>query len=87
MGLPLTTMSNLDVSRPWPRDTAKVPIHDAAAFAGMRRAGRLAAEALDVLVEHVRPGVTTDTLDRIMFDFALANDAIPATLNYRGYPK
>ena len=56
-------------------------------FAGMRKAGRLAAEALDLMVEHVKPGVTTDELDEIIMEFAKSNDAIPATLNYRGYTK
>jgi methionyl aminopeptidase len=87
MGSSLKTMSNLEVSRPWPRDTNKIPIYDAEAFAGMHRAGQLAAAALDLLVEHVKPGVTTEFLDQLVFDFALANNAIPATLNYRGYPK
>ena len=53
----------------------------------MRKAGRLAAEALDLMVEHVKPGVTTDELDEIIMEFAKSNDAIPATLNYRGYTK
>ena len=80
-------MSNLEVSRSWPRDTNKIPIHDAEAFAGMHRAGQLAAAALDLLVQHVKPGVTTERLDQLIFDYALENGAIPATLNYRGYPK
>ena len=81
------TMSNLEAATSWPRDSNKVPLYDATAFVSMRRAGQLAASALDLLVEHVKPGVTTDTLDKLVFDFALANNAIPATLNYRGYPK
>jgi methionyl aminopeptidase len=51
----------------------------------MRKAGRLAAEALDALVEQVRPGVTTLELDRLALEFARDNGAIPATLFYRGY--
>ena len=51
----------------------------------MRLAGRLTAEALDLLVEHVKPGVRTDSLDRLVFEFALDNGAIPAPLNYRGF--
>jgi methionyl aminopeptidase len=80
-------MVNLEATTSWPRDNNKVPLYDADAFAGMHRAGQLAASALDLLVEHVKPGVTTDTLDKLIFDYALANNAIPATLNYRGYPK
>ncbi len=62
-----------------------IPIHGAEGFAGMRKAGQLAAQALDVLVGHVRPGVTTAALDRIAFEFAMDHGAVPATLNYRGY--
>ncbi|WP_340109075.1 type I methionyl aminopeptidase [Pikeienuella sp. HZG-20] len=56
-------------------------------FDGMRAAGRLAAEVLDMVAEHVAPGVTTDELDQLMHDFMIAHDAVPATLGYRGYPK
>ena len=55
------------------------------AFEGMRAAGRLVAEALDLMAEHVKPGVTTERLDTLMFEFALDHKAYPATLNYRGY--
>src|SRR3546814_2394258 len=44
-------------------------------------------EALDLLVDQVKPGVTTDALDALVFDFAMAHGAIPAPLNYRGFPK
>ena len=52
--------------------------------ANMPRAGRLAAETLDMITPHVRAGVTTGELDAIIHDFTVANDAVPATLNYRG---
>jgi methionyl aminopeptidase len=54
----------------------------------MRVAGRLAAEALDMIGEHVRPGITTGELDRICHDFITGEQqAVPAPLNYRGFPK
>ena len=53
----------------------------------MRRAGRLAAECLDMITPHVRPGVTTGALDQLCHDFMLAHGATPATLGYRGYTK
>jgi methionyl aminopeptidase len=53
----------------------------------MRRAGRLVAEALDMLIEHVAPGVTTERLDRLVFEFAMDRGAYPAPLLYRGYPR
>ena len=69
------------------RRPADPPIYDAEAFAGMRRAGQLTAEALDLLVEHVRPGVTTEFLDSRVAEFARDRGAYAATLLYRGYPK
>ncbi|GAN53013.1 methionine aminopeptidase [Tanticharoenia sakaeratensis NBRC 103193] len=64
-----------------------VILHDTNDFEKLRVAGRLAAETLDMITEHVRPGITTGELDRIIHEFTLAHGAIPATLNYRGYPK
>ncbi len=68
-------------------DARRITIHRPADFAGMRAAGRLAAETLDILVPHVRPGVTTAQLDEICHDFITAHGAVPAPLNYRGFPK
>ncbi|MBX9589630.1 MAG: type I methionyl aminopeptidase [Hyphomonadaceae bacterium] len=79
-------MANLDMSRAQTRE-AKIKLHGAEAFKGMRKAGQLAAQALDMLVEHVKPGVTTEYLDEIVVDFALDHSAIPAPLFYRGFPK
>ena len=67
--------------------SGQIPIHGAVAFEGMRRAGRLAAETLDMIGAHVRPGVTTDELNRICHEFILDHGATPAPLGYRGYPK
>lgn len=54
----------------------------------MRTAGRLAAEVLDMIGEHVVPGVSTEELDRICHDYIVkVQRAIPANLNYRGFPK
>jgi methionyl aminopeptidase len=79
-------MANLDMARGQTRET-KIKLHGPEAFEGMRRAGRLAAEALDMLTEHVRPGVTTEHLDDLFVEFTLDHGAIPACLNYRGFPK
>jgi methionyl aminopeptidase len=79
-------MNNLEFGRALQRD-GKITLHGPEAFAGMRKAGRLAAEALDMLVPHVVPGVTTARLDDLVFEFAMDNDAIPAPLNYRGFPR
>ena len=54
----------------------------------MRIAGRLASEVLDMIEEHVKPGVTTEELNTICHDYIVnEQDAIPAPLNYRGFPK
>jgi methionyl aminopeptidase len=69
------------------RKTGQIKLYGAGAFEGMRRAGRLVAECLDMLTAEVKPGVPTERLDRLVFEFARDHDAIPATLMYRGYRK
>jgi methionyl aminopeptidase len=68
-------------------EARRITIHAPEDFVGMREAGRLAAETLDMITPHVRPGITTGELDRICHDFIVAHGAIPAPLNYRGFPK
>jgi methionyl aminopeptidase len=68
-------------------DSRRITLHPAEDFDGMRRAGRLAAECLDMITPHVRPGVTTGALDTLCHDFIVAHGAQPAPLNYRGFPK
>jgi methionyl aminopeptidase len=53
----------------------------------MRRAGKLAAETLDMITAHVRPGISTGEIDQICHDYMVERGAIPATLGYRGYTK
>src|SRR6185295_19391065 len=74
-------MSNLEFARAQARDT-KIKLHGADAFAGMAKAGRLVAEVLDLLVDEVRPGITTEALDEFVYAFAMAHGAIPAPLNH-----
>ena len=62
----------------------KTPVEQEA----MRVAGRLTADVLDMIGPHIQPGVTTDELDRICHDYIVnVQKAIPAPLNYRGFPK
>jgi methionyl aminopeptidase len=68
-------------------DSRRITIHPLEDFAGMRAAGLLAAECLDMITPHVRPGVTTGELDRLCHDFIVSHNAQPAPLNYRGFPK
>lgn len=65
--------------------TGAIRLHRAEDFAGMRRAGALAAHLLDLLVPHVVPGVSTAELDDIVRRETFAGGGVPATLGYRGY--
>jgi len=67
------------------RTSDGIRIHNSEAFEGMRKAGRLAAEALDMLTEHVQPGVATSRFDDLVREFVLDNNALSATIGYRGY--
>jgi methionyl aminopeptidase len=69
------------------RNTGMIKVHREDEFAGMRRAGLLAARTLDFIAPHVRPGVTTETLDALCHDFIIGHGAVPAPLHYRGFPK
>jgi methionyl aminopeptidase len=64
-----------------------IRIHTEHDFDAMRRAGRLAADTLDFITPHVVAGVRTDAIDRLCEDFIRDHGAIPAPLNYRGFPK
>ncbi|MDR2301085.1 MAG: type I methionyl aminopeptidase [Deltaproteobacteria bacterium] len=50
----------------------------------IRESGRLASRALDLVADHIKPGVTTESLDAMIHEFIVKNGAIPATLGYRG---
>ena len=80
-------MTFVDATATAGRKTGEIKLHGPDGFAGMRRAGRLTAEALDLLVPLVKPGVTTEALDRRIFEFAMDHGAYPAPLMYRGYRK
>ncbi|MCA3596050.1 MAG: type I methionyl aminopeptidase [Methylobacterium sp.] len=69
------------------RQPGSIRLHGPEGFAAMRKAGRLTAEALDMLAPLVQPGVTTDAIDRAVFEFAMDHKAFPATLYYHGYPR
>jgi methionyl aminopeptidase len=69
------------------RKTGQIKLHGKEGFAGMRKAGQLAARCLDMLVGEIKPGVTTEAIDRLVADFGRDHNALPATLMYRGYRK
>ena len=65
-----------------------INLKTAADLEKMREAGRLAAEVLQVVAPFVKPGVTTEELDRICHDHIVnVQGAIPANVGYRGFPK
>lgn len=65
-----------------------VTIKTADEIAKMRVAGRLAADVLRMIRPYVRPGITTEELDRLCHDYIVdTQHAIPAPLNYHGFPK
>ncbi|MGC6412283.1 MAG: type I methionyl aminopeptidase [Candidatus Puniceispirillaceae bacterium] len=65
----------------------QVILHGKEGFEGMRKAGRLAAEVLDMITPHVAAGITTGELDQICHDYIIKAGATPAPLNYKGFPK
>lgn len=62
-------------------------IHTQEDFQKMRNAGKIAAETLDFITEYVKPEVTTNYLNDLCHNFIISKNAIPAPLNYRGFPK
>jgi len=68
-------------------ESRRITLHASDDFAGMRRAGHLAAACLDMIAGHVGPGVATGELDRLCHEFLVERGAVPATLGYRGYTK
>ncbi|WP_428409603.1 type I methionyl aminopeptidase [Hyphococcus sp.] len=69
-----------DIVRP-----GAIKLHPPEDFEGMRQAGRLAASCLDMIAEHVQPGVTTGALDDLIREFVLDHGALSATIGYKGY--
>ncbi len=77
----------VDASKSPVQNTGEIKLHAPKDFESMRKAGRLAAETLDHITGFVEPGVTTDALDEIAYDFIVSRGALPAPLYYRGFPK
>ncbi len=67
--------------------TKHIPILDEIAIDKMKTAGKLAADVLVMLDEHVKTGISTGVLDDIAHQYILDHGAIPAPLNYNGFPK
>lgn len=67
--------------------TGLVPLYDENDFVGLRKAGKLAADTLDYITPYVKTGVSTGELNRLCHDYITQNNAVPAPLNYKGFPK
>lgn len=80
----MTDYVTVSADAPQGRDGA-IKLWGREAFEGMHKAGRLAAETLDMLVPHMVPGVTTAEINRLVHEFIVTRGGVPATLGYRGY--
>ncbi len=70
-----------------PTESELIIRHKASSFTSMEHAGRLASQVLDFLTPHVIPGISTDELNTLAHNFIIDHEAIPAPLNYHGFPK
>ena len=75
------------VGRPAPDPYTGDDIQPPEVIERMRVAGRIAAQAVHAAAAVIRPGVTTDDLDRVVHEFLIDHGAYPSTLGYRGFPK
>ncbi|MGX5680299.1 type I methionyl aminopeptidase [Schumannella luteola] len=75
------------VGRPGPREYTGDDVYSPEEIERIRRSGRIAARAVDLVGEAIRPGVTTEELDVIAHEYIVSQGAYPSTVGYRGYPK
>lgn len=85
--MPLTIPRPEYVGRTGPERVTASDVKDAETIARLRVAGRLAADTLALVGAAVRPGITTDELDRIGHEYMIDHGAYPSTLDYQGFPK
>jgi methionyl aminopeptidase len=75
------------VGRQGPAESTEGDVYDAATIELIAESGRIAADAITAVSEAIRPGVTTDELDRVAHEYVTGHGAYPSTLGYRGFPK
>src|SRR5687768_5093707 len=80
-----SSMTYVDAAVAPLRKNGQIKLHKADAFASMRKAGQLTARCLDMLAAEVKPGLPTERIDQLVFEFGMDHGAMPATLMYRGY--
>ena len=68
-------------------DKDDIPIYSLEDFNGIRKAGKLAAKILDKLQNLIKPGISTEEINIYCHNMIIENNAIPAPLNYKGFPK
>ena len=78
-------MTNLEIKSNSNKE--KINIYNNKDFQSMRKAGNLAAKTLDFITKYVKPGVSTEKLNQLCHNFIIDNKALPAPLNYNGFPK
>ena len=65
----------------------RIRLKEAADIESIRSAGRLTLDTLDLVESEIRPGITTDDINTLVHEFTIKHGAVPAPLNYRGFPK
>ena len=65
----------------------KIWLKEKADIEGIRKAGKLVLDTLHMVEDRIRPGITTDKINTWVHEFTLRHNAIPAPLDYNGYPK
>lgn len=65
----------------------KIRIKEKADIEGIKKAGKLVIDTLDMVESKIKPGMATDDINTLVHEFTVKNGAVPAPLNYRGYPK
>lgn len=87
LGVPDNIIRPEYVGKPTPAKYTGSNVKNPEQIAKIRAAGRISAQAIALVGQAIRPGITTDELDVIAHDFIVSQGAYPSTLGYRGYPK
>lgn len=85
--VPATIVKPEYVGKPAPAPHVGGDVYDTQTIQRIRKASKLAAQALELVLSSAKAGMTTDELDQIGHDFLLSHGAYPSTLGYRGFPK
>jgi len=86
MNKPRSDSEPVDVKRMY-AEKYRIRLKDAQDVEGIRRAGRLVVDTLDLAETNIKPGIKTEAINKLVHEFTVKHGATPAPLNYRGYPK